>query len=138
MSTLRSRPGYVFLLTVLFVGIIASAAAVTLTMLGLAMEQTSQSIHQSMQAYENVRSCIERALLDLRTDPTAAGDYSITLPYGTCSVEMYGGAGNYNRTICASGTYKNIVRMVEVQVRRLYPSVRIQIWRDVTSFSLCN
>lgn len=138
MKLTRVRDGYVFLLTVLFVGVIASAVAITLTMLGIAMESTSQSIAQSMQAYENARSCIERALLDLRTDPTAMGNSTITLPMGSCTLGNYGGYGNANRTICATGNFKNITRMIEVQVRRLYPSVRIAIWRDTTSFTLCN
>ncbi len=132
----RRRRGYIFLISVLVIGAIASTTAVSLVLLGLASELTSLSVTQSAQAQELARTCVERALRSLRADLSYGDDESFTLTDGNCTIEV-GGSGNNDRTLCATGTSADVVRRLEVDVARIYPSVLIDSWTEVEAFSLC-
>lgn len=137
MNILRSRDGYVLLLSILAIGLIATSTVASLLLLGGAAEKTAWSTSLSLQAMENARTCVERAFLELRTDPTYAGDESMTLSSGTCALRSIGGTGNGTRRICASGEKMGVTRRLEVQVATLFPHTRIDFWREVPSFTLC-
>lgn len=132
-----SRDGYVFLVTVLVVGVIATVTATSLMLLGWAAEQNGQLIAQSAQAFEYAQSCVERTLKRLLDDPAYAGSGTITFDYGNCHVYTIGGQGNDSRTICSEGFSGDNTRRLEVQLLRLYPSVQIRSWREVSSFTKC-
>jgi len=133
----QSHNGYVFLVTVLVVGVIATVTATSLMLLGWAAEQNGQLVAQSTQAFEYAQACVERTLRDLRYDPAYAGSGTINFTYGTCSVSRIAGHGNDDRAICSTGISGQNTRRLEVQILQLYPSVVVQSWREVSSFSLC-
>jgi hypothetical protein len=133
-----SRGGYVFLISVLFVGAIAMSTAATLVVLGVGSMKSSIATMQSMQAMHNAETCVERALKSLRASSSYAGDETLTLASGTCVLLSIGGSGNLNRTICAKGIVGNIVRRVEVQVAELRPAGEINSWQEVADFHLCS
>ncbi len=124
-----------FLLTVLVIGAIASAAATSLVLLGIARQQSSLTSSQSAQAMEMARVCIERGLRSLRADLAYDGGMKVTLSEGTCILHHLGGGGNTDRVLCAEGTSTNAVRRLEVNVRRVLPSTLIASWEEVSDFT---
>lgn len=132
---LSARRGYIFLVSVLVIGAIASASAFTLLLLGLAQEQSGFTVVQSVQALELAETCVERAFHSLRDDPAYAGGEHFSLTGGSCSIGRIGGAGNEERTVCVEGFGGDAVRRLEVSVQRLYPSVEIEGWKEVAVFS---
>ncbi len=90
MTRLTSRPGYIFLVTVLVIGAIASATATSLLLLGWAAEQNGLLLMQSAQAYEHANTCAERALRELRRDLAYTGNVTHTFEYGSCEIRVIG------------------------------------------------
>lgn len=133
----RVRDGYVFLVTVLIIGVIATVTATSLMLLGWAAEQNGQLVAQSSQAFENAQTCVEQALRNLRYDPAYVGSGTITLTYGSCKLRAIAGQGNDERVICSEGINGQNTRRLEVTISRLYPSVIVRSWREVPTFSLC-
>lgn len=134
---MRSRPGYIFLITILVIGVIATATASSLLLLGWAAEQNGYLMQQSAQAFENAQTCAERALRELRRDLNYSGNRTFTLTRGTCQISRIGGSGNEKRTLCVTGASGDTNRKMEVYIDRLYPGVTIRSWEEVASFSLC-
>ncbi len=137
MTTTSSRPGYVFLVTVLMVGVIATATASSLMLLGWAAEQNGFLVSQSAQAYEYARTCAERAISKLRYDPSYAGEQTFTFAQGRCEIRSVGGTGNEERTVCVAGYSGEGVRRLQVQAVQLYPTVMVNGWSEIVSFSYC-
>ncbi len=129
------RPAYVFLLTVLVIGAIASAAATSLVLLGIARQQSSLTASQSAQALEMARTCVERGLRSLRLDLAYDGGVGVTLSEGSCVIRHLGGGGNSDRVLCTEGRSGYAVRRLEVGVRRVLPSTRIAFWNEVAEFT---
>lgn len=133
----HARGGYVFLVTVLMVGVIATATAVSLMLLSWAAEQNGYLVQRSTQAYEYANTCAERALRKLRIDPSYAGEETFSFATGSCSILSIGGSGNEHRTLCTSGVVDNISRRLQIDIDRLYPSVRVSSWVEVLSSFEC-
>lgn len=131
------RCGYVFLLSVLFAGVIAVAITATMLMLGWLAIANSQIMQQSSKALMLAQSCAEHALLQLYEDNTYAGLESITNFDGTCAILRVGGAGNENRTVCIEGTSGASTRRLEIVLQRLLPSVLVYSWQEVKMFTSC-
>ena len=132
------RGGYIFLISVLTIGSIAAATAVSMILLGLASQQNSAALVESTQAEQYAQTCIERALQSLRSDPHYIGEQTFTFSRGTCRLYSIGGADNEARTICAEGVTGVSTRRMEVKVAKLLPSTLIDTWREVLAFSLCS
>lgn len=133
----RARDGYVFLVTVLMIGVIATATAASLMLLAWAAEQNGFLVSQSAQAYEYARTCAERALGKLRFDPGYAGEQTFTFAEGRCEIRSVGGYGNENRTVCVAGYTGDGVRRLQVQVVQLYPTMVVNAWSEIDSFNFC-
>jgi hypothetical protein len=138
LLTVSGRSGYVFLISVLFIGAIAMTTAATLVVLGVGSIRSSISTTQSTQAMHNAETCVEQALRSLRASASYAGDETLTLTTGSCTLYPIGGSGNLNRVICAKGIVGNLVRRVEVRVSSLRPVGRITSWQEVADFHLCS
>lgn len=135
--TATGRDGYILLLTVLFIGGIATAVLGSLLMLGTSAGQVSLSVQQSNQAFGLSEACAEYALLQLKTLPSYAGTETLTLSTGTCEILSVGGIGNNNRTVCMEGQVGDIIRRIEIVVSQVLPQMKIDSWQEVASFSLC-
>lgn len=131
------RDGYVFLISVLFVGAIAMATATTLVVLGIGAQRNGRVYAQSSQALANAETCVERALRSLRTSLGYAGNETITLASGTCEIRPIGGGGNFNRSICVKGVAGNATRRLQVLAQELLPQGKISSWQEVGTFTLC-
>ena len=132
------HPGYVFLLSVLAVGAIATTVTTAFLLLSLAMQQSGQSLTRSEQAFGNAQTCAERALYSLFEDTEYSGSESITLNYGTCEIFTVGGSGNENRTVCTEGTYGGTTRRFEIFLERIVPSIELFAWQEVPTISSCS
>ncbi len=137
MMTCKKRGGFIFLLSVLVIGVIVTGMAMSLILLGVAAQQSGLTVVQTAQALENAQTCAERGLRSLRADLSYDGGESATLVNGTCSIAHTGGSGNAGRTLCVQGESGRSTRRIEISILRLYPSVKITSWREVSSFTLC-
>lgn len=131
------RGGYIFLLSVLVVGIISSTVVLTLVLLGLASIRSGFALQQSAKAFGYAEACAERALSELRADNAYEGGDTIVFADGTCETLLTGGIGNENRTVCAEGQVDSTVRRLEIVVDRLLPSTRVYSWQEVDIFTFC-
>lgn len=134
---LPSRPGFVFLIAALVIGIIVSGMAISLVLLGLGAQQSSLTVQQAAQAYENAQTCAERALKSLRADLSYDGGESFALGSGACSITRTGGSGNLDRSLCITGVSGKSTRRLELAIRKIYPAVKIISWREVDTFTRC-
>jgi len=132
-----SRPGYVFLLTVLVTGVIAATSALSLMLLAWAAEQNGYLFGQSAQAYEYAQACAERTLRTLRSDLSYAGGETFSFTRGTCTVHALNGTGNNDRSLCIDATVGSTLRRIEVVVSQVRPTTRISSWEEVGSFTRC-
>ncbi len=137
MNIRSAHNGYIFLVTILMVGVIATTTASSLMLLGWAAEQNGFLVSQSAQAYEYARTCAERALGKLRYDPNYAGEETFTFDRGYCEIRTVGGSGNEDRTVCVAGYSGEGVRRLQVQATQLYPAVMVDGWSEIVSFSYC-
>ncbi len=137
MNNRLSRPGYILLISILIIGVIASAILSSLLLLGTSAAQVSFSVQQSNQALAAAQACAEYALLKLRTSPTYAGNELLDMNNGRCELLQIGGVGNTNRLICAEGQSGDVLRRLEIVVKQLLPQTTIPSWQEVAAFSLC-
>lgn len=133
----RVRGGYVFLVGVLVIGVVATATMLSLLLLGWAAEQNGFALQQSSQAYAVAHTCAEQVLRGLKGDLTYLGSGTLTFTEGSCKIRPIGGSGNFYRRICVEGVSGKSTRRVEMLVERLYPSTRVASAQEVLSFSLC-
>jgi hypothetical protein len=131
------RGGYILLISILAIGVIASAILSSLLLLGTSASHVSISIGQSSQALAAAQACAEYALLQLRTAPTYPGDELLDLNNGSCELLQIGGIGNNNRLLCLEGRSGDATRRLEIVVNQLLPETTITSWQEVTTFSLC-
>jgi hypothetical protein len=137
MTHTSSQPGYIFLVSVLVIGVIASVTAASLLLLGWAAEQNGLLIMQSARAFEYANTCAERVIHQLRIDHSYGGNVSQVFDYGSCDIEPVGGSGVMQRTVCVAGHSGNAIRRLEIDIDQLYPSVVVRTWRETSSFTLC-
>lgn len=133
----KNRDGYIYLLMVLFVGIIALTVLGSYMLLSVTAMQSGRSVQLSMQALSNANTCIERAMYSVQNNIDYSGNETLTLTEGTCTLELIGGTGTQDRTICATGNDGNATRRIEVYLNTLLPMIQIRSWSEVTSFTLC-
>lgn len=134
---LRSRPGYAFLVTVLVIGVMATATATSLLLLGWAAEQNGFLIERSAQAEEYARSCMERTFRRLRLEPSYAGGETITFPKGTCVIRPVAGDGVNDRRVCVEGKSGHSTRRFQAAVAEMFPRIKTSSFSEVPDFTLC-
>lgn len=137
MIRYSARKGYVFLVTVLMVGAISSATLLSMLLLGWAAEQNGALAAHVQQALEHTHTCVERTLRNLRRDPSYTGEEVLRFGTDTCEIRVIGGSGNMNRTVCVKAVSTNVTRRVQLRINRLFPTVEIGSWQEVSSFTLC-
>lgn len=132
-----SRPGYAFLVTVLVIGVMATATATSLMLLGWAAEQNGFLIERSAQAEEYAKGCLERTFRRLRLEPTYAGNETVTFPKGSCYVRPVAGDGVNDRRVCVEGRSGQTTRRFQVEIEELFPRIKTASFAEVVDFSLC-
>lgn len=138
MMQLRSRDGYVFLISVLSVGAMVTLIVSVLLIISTTLARSAMSLEQSSLALGYVDACMERALLNLRADQSYAGDETLTFDKGSCRILPLGGVGSLDRTVCAQGMSGEAVRRMEASIDTLFPQVSVASWDEVPGFTLCS
>ncbi len=136
----KLRRGYVFLITVLFVGIVGLSIMSTYFILSTAALQNGWSLEQSAQALGYAETCAEHALRELTENSNYGGQDTFNFMddiTGTCEVLRVGGSGNNNRTVCAEGIAGTSTRRLEILVDQILPTVKISSWQEVFLFTAC-
>lgn len=137
MTLLRSRDGYAFLVTVLVIGVMATATATSLMLLGWAAEQNGFLIERSAQAEEYAKSCIERTFRRMRLEPSYAGGETLAFSKGSCVIHPVVWDGVNDRRLCVEGTSGRSTRRFEVGVDQLFPRIVTSSFAEVAAFTLC-
>jgi hypothetical protein len=125
----RKQEGYIALLTVLIVGAVATAIALTLLLSGANNNQTALVKQRSMQARALAVSCAEEALQTLRGTNTYTGTASLTLTTGSCTYTIANSSGT--RSILATGTVSGVARKIQVYATIGTSSISITSWQEV-------
>ncbi len=131
------RSGYVLLLSVLIIGVIAAVVLPSLLFLGMNAGQVSVAIGESSQALAAAQGCAEYALLKLRDAEAYTGNETLSLNQETCSIRSIGGIGNEHRLLCVQGQAGDTIRRMEIIVDQVFPQITIDSWQEVSSFTLC-
>ncbi len=128
------RPnGYIALITVLIIGAVGTAAAVSVILLGLGSSRTSFALEQSNQTKALANACAEEALQQIRDSVTFTGTGNLSLGQGTCTYTVTND-GAQNRTITASGTVGTMIRKVKITLDQINPTINLTSWQEVADF----
>jgi hypothetical protein len=124
--------GYVTLISILVVGAIGTAIAISLILLGISSSRTSFAVEQSNQAKGLTNACVEEALEQIRDSTPFTGSGNLTFGQGTC-VFTVTSQGGQNRTITARGTVGTIIRRVTVSINKITPLILLTSWQEVAN-----
>jgi hypothetical protein len=134
----HQRPGYIFLISVLFVSAIVVSTIGSFTLISIGSLQNGLTFQASAQAMENANTCAEIGLMNLFINSGYTGNESLTLTEGTCEILQPGGYGNSNRTLCVEGISGNHTRRMEVVISSLLPSISVFSWQEVSNITACS
>lgn len=133
-----AHPGYIFLISVLFITVIAISVVGSYLLLSISSLQNGLALQQATQAVELASTCAERSLHALMANNGYAGGEEFSFTEGECYVYPVGGYGNENRTICTEGISGAHTRRMEIVILRILPSVQVFSWREVGDISACS
>ena len=125
----NDNKGYVTLVSVLVVGAVGTAIALSLILLGNGSSRTSFALQQSAQAKGLANACAEEALEQIRGSTSFTGSGNLTLGQGTCSYTVTN-TGGTNRTVTASGTVGTIIRKVSISITAIDPLIVVSSWQE--------
>ena len=131
----KGQGGYVTLISVLVVGVVGLAIALTLLLLGLNASQTSFAIQESYQAKALADLCGEEALQTIRSLSTFTGLGSVTDGGGVCSYRVSDLGPPESKFIEVSGTVGEITRYAEITIDDINPVINIASWQEVEFIS---
>ena len=129
----NSNTGYVALITVLVIGAVGTAIAVSVILLGLGSSRTSFALEQSNQAKALANACAEEALQQIRDSISFSGTGNLTLGQGTCTYTVTND-GAQNRTVTSSGTVGTTIRKVKITLDQINPTINITSWQELADF----
>ena len=123
--------GYVALMTVIVLGMVATVIATSLVLLGLGHSRSALSENQSTQAKSAADACAEEALRQIRVTPAYTGINVAgpTLVGSTCTYTVTNTGGN-NRQITTTGIAGNNTRKVSISITALTPNIVFSSWQE--------
>lgn len=130
---LSTEQGFITLLSILIVGAVGVAIALSLLLLGIGSSRSSFAIEQSDQAKGLANACADEALQQIRDSTPFTGTGNLTFGQGTCTYTVTS-QGGQNRTVTASGTVGTIVRKVKVIISTINPQITVTSWQEVNDF----
>ncbi len=126
----NKREGFIALLTVLVLGAIGVAAAISLLLFGLGASRTGLALEESGEARVLAGACAEEALQQIRNDVSFSGSGLLSLNGGTCSYSVTVETGQ-NRLINTTGTSGSAVRKIFIQLDRVTPKIHASSSQEV-------
>lgn len=128
----QKEQGFSTLISVIIVGAIALAIAVTLLTSTIDLSRKSQANQSLYLAKNYANGCAERALYSLRSNLNYAGNETINMTYGSCTILPITGAGsNTNRIISTKAVVGDFARKVKVTVSVVNPNMTIASWEEI-------
>lgn len=124
---------YITLMSVLVVGAVGGAIAVSLMLLGFGSSRTSFAAEQSIQAQALANACLEEALQRVRESTSFTGNGDLTLGSGSCAFSVTS-QGPENRTLEISGTIGTIIQRTVVTIEEIDPRIIVTSWQEVSDF----
>ena len=122
--------GFVALISVLIIGAVGVAIALSLLLLGIGSSRTSFAVEQSNQAKALANACAEEGLQQIKDSTPFTGSDNLTLGQGAC-VYTVTSQGGQNRTILASGTVGTIIRKLKIIINSINPLIQVVSWQEV-------
>ena len=127
---IRNSPqGFITLLSVLVVGAVATAVAISLILLGLGSARTSFALQQSNQAKALANACAEEALEQIRESTPFTGSGNLSNSDGTCSYAVTS-QGGQNRTLMTTGTVQMVWRKITITISNISPTITVTSWQE--------
>jgi len=118
------------LMSVLILGSVGAAVAVTLIVVGLSASKGSFLRMQSSQAKMIVGSCAEEAFAQIRASSTFTGTGSFASGSSTC-VYAITNTGGTTRRIAATSTVGTVIRKLDISISTMNPTILISNWQEV-------
>lgn len=129
-----AKSGFVALISIIIIGAIGTAIAVSVLLLGLSFSRSGFALQQSSLAKSLANACVEEALQKLKESVYYAGSETVSFTQGSCAIQTITGTGNSNRTIQSVGTVGSVQRKVKVVVGTVQPTIAITSYQEVADF----
>lgn len=127
----NNKKGFVALISVIIlsaISVIVVTSAFSFSTNNLVNLRVTQS---TLKAKANADSCVEIALNKLKTTLSYAGNETVTMDCGSCTISAVTGSGNTNRTFTTSGTCNSTTRRMSVSVTTVNPSTVLGSWKEI-------
>lgn len=124
------KKGFMTLIIVLIVGVIALSITVSLLISGLSVSRTSFDFQQMYQVKNLAHSCAEEALQQIRDNTNFTGTGNLNFSLGSCTYTVVG-TGSNNRNITTTGTIDTVTRKMEINISAINPYIVISTWQDI-------
>lgn len=132
MTNNRDKQGYITVISIVIIGSIATAVAISLLAGGTDAMKNSQTAIRLAQARGLADACAEEALENIREN-SYTGTFNLSLPAGTCKATITSSSpANFN--IDASGSSSEAISKIRVIVDQTDPKININSWQEVADF----
>lgn len=119
--------GFIAIIIVLIIAIIATTAAVSVSMFGLGELVGNYTLHQSHDGFDSASSCVEEALIRLRRNSSYIGGTIVLDSPCTIQIDTVGN----NRTITVQSTSTDAVSNIQAQITLSNGKITINSWQDM-------
>lgn len=121
------QKGFIAISSVIIIAAVVLAISISVTYLAIGEGQSALATTKGEETLNLVESCIEEALMKIRSAPNYAGG-TITFPTGSCSVTVIKQANNFTVTATNIGT--DHIRTLETKATRT-GSITITSWKEI-------
>lgn len=126
----KQSEGFITLVSVLLIGAVGSAIALSVLLISIATSRTSFALIQSSQAKALANACSEDALQQIRNSISFIGNGNLIFSTGTCTYSVTN-SGGQARTVTTTGTVGAIVRKVTIAITAINPTITVSSWQEV-------
>ena len=132
-NAIRRHSGYVTLFSILVISAIAVTITLSVILIGIATNKSSQTTGQSKQANAAATACAEEALEQIKENTALTGTFTLT-PGGVSCTYVIINTGVTSREIDASSTAGDATRRIKVLISALSPLITVSSWQEVADF----
>lgn len=132
-ACVKNKNGFVTLLSVLLIGAVGAATAISLISIGISSSQTTTALERANQAKALANACAEEALQQIRNSTVFSGNGNLALGQGTCVYEVINNGGQ-NRQINVSANTGTAVRNIEINIDQINPQINVAFWQELSDF----
>lgn len=126
-----NKSGAVLLMGVLVLSAVSLTIGLAVVLGGIGRTQSSGVTVEDSRARAMADACIDRALDELRDNPSSSGLIVVSEPNIQCSYTILSGA---NTIVQAESTQGRVTQRVQVDLSSVVPNIVISAWREVPEF----